>query len=103
MSEPTDRLNHADRREIVLHEILGAEVQYVQTADRVQLLLRRMQPSNWPGASWDMRPVAAQVHRIGQSRLLHRFRDRIALALLVFPGGNRRQQQVGRERSAEGF
>ena len=85
-------MNHADRRQIILHEIRGAQLQNVQTADRVQFLLRRMQPRDWPGAFRNMRAVAAQVHRVAQAGLLHGFRDRIALALLVLPRAYRRQQ-----------
>ena len=55
MSEPTDRLNHADRSQIVLHKIRGAEVQNVQAANRVQFLLRRMQPRDWPSAFRDLK------------------------------------------------
>src|SRR5271169_164282 len=62
-----------------------------------------MQPHDWPGAFGDMRAVAAQVHRVAQAGLLRGFRDRIALSLMVFPGGNRRQQQVRRARASEGF
>ena len=47
--------------------------------------------------------VAAQVHRIAQAGLLHGFRDRIALSLLVLSGFHWRQHQVCRARTAEGF
>jgi hypothetical protein len=96
-------MNHVDRRQVVLHEIRGAEVQNVQTADRVQFLLRRVQARDWPGAFRNMRAVAAQVHRVAQPGLLRRFRNRIALSLLVFPGGDGRQHQVCRARSTEGL
>src|SRR5271163_2610808 len=62
-----------------------------------------MQARHWPGAFRDMRAVAAQVHRVAQAGLLRGFRDRIALSLLVLPGGNRWQHQVRRVRTAEGF
>ena len=88
---------------LILHEIRGAQVQNVQTADRVQFLLRRMQPRDWPGAFRNLRAVAAQVHRVAQAGLLHGFRDRIALSLLVLPGFHWRQHQVCRARTAEGF
>ena len=61
MSEDSHLPNHADRRQIVLHEIRGAQVQNIQTADSVEFLLRRMQPRDWPGAFQDMSAVAAQV------------------------------------------
>jgi hypothetical protein len=57
-------MNHADRRQIVLHEIRRAQVQNVQIADRVQFLLRRMKPRDGPSAFRDMRAVAAQVDHI---------------------------------------
>src|ERR1700730_4702835 len=103
MSENSHLLNHADRRQIVLHEIRGAQVQNIQTADSVEFLLRGMQSRDWPGAFRDMSAVAAQLHRITQAGLRYGLRDRIALSLLVFPGGNRRQQQVCCTRAAEGF
>src|SRR5713101_4402782 len=103
MSKDSHLLNHADRRQIVLHEIRGAQVQNVQTADSVEFLLRRMQPRDWPGAFRDMSAVAAQMHRVTQVGLRHGLRYRIALSLLVFPGGNRRQQQVCCTSAAEGF
>src|ERR1700746_472527 len=62
-----------------------------------------MQPRDWPGAFRDMSAVAAQVHRVTQAGLRYGLRDRIALSLLLFPGGNRRQQQVCCTRAAEGF
>jgi len=96
-------MNHVDRRQIVLHEIRSSQVQNVQVADRIEFLLRRMQPGDWSGAFRDMRAVAAQVHCVAQAGLLHGFRDRVALSLLVFPGDNRRQHQVCRARASEGF
>src|SRR5580704_7656094 len=36
-------MNHADRSQIVLHEIRGAQVQNIETFDSVQFLFRRMQ------------------------------------------------------------
>ena len=68
MSEDSHPLNHADRRQIVLHEIRGAQVQNVQTADSIEFLLRRVQPRDWPGAFRNLRAVAAQVHRVTQAR-----------------------------------
>jgi len=68
-----------------------------------RFLLRRMQTRDWPGASRDMRAVAAQVHRVAQAGVLHGFRDRIALSLLLLPGIQRRQHQVCRAGTAEGF
>jgi hypothetical protein len=62
-----------------------------------------MQPRDWPGAFRDMSAVAAQVQRVTEAGLRHGLRDRIALSLLVFPGGNRRQQQVCSAGAAEGF
>src|SRR5260221_117906 len=96
-------MNHADRHQIVLHEIRGAQVQNVQTADRAQFLLRRMQPRHWPGAFRNLGAIAAQVHRVAQAGLLHGLRDPIAISLLVFTGFRRRQHQVCRARTAEGF
>ena len=87
-------MNHADRRQIILHEIRGAQVQNVQSADRVQFLLRRMQPRDWPGAFRNLRGVAAQVHRVAQAGLFHGFRDRIAIPLLLLRGFRRRQHQI---------
>ncbi len=95
-------MDHVDRRQIVLHEIRSSQVQNVQIADRVQFLLRGMQPGDWSGAFRDMRAVAAQVHRVAQAGLLHGFRDRITLSLLVLAGADRWQHQVCRARSAEG-
>src|SRR5438874_8671434 len=103
MSEDSHLVNHADRRQIVLHEIRGAQVQNVQTADSVEFLLRRMQSRDWTGAFRDMSAVAAQMHRVTQAGLRHGLRYRIALSLLVFPGGNRRQHQVCSPRASEGF
>src|SRR5579863_4143016 len=102
MSEDSHPLNHADRRQIVLHEIRGAQMQDVQTAYGIEFLLRRMQPCDWPGAFRDLSAVAAQVHRVTKAGLRHGLRDRIALSLLVFPGGDRRQQQVCCIRATEG-
>src|ERR1700722_15121958 len=96
-------MDHVDRLQIVLHEVRGAQVQNVQTADRVQFLLRRMQPRDWTGTFRNMRAVAAQVHRVAQAGLLHGFCDPIAVSLLILPGGYGRHYQVGRERTAEGF
>src|SRR5580704_11277028 len=93
MAEDSHPLNHADRCQIVFHEIRSSQVQNVQIADRVELFLRSMQPGNWSGAFRDMSAVAAQVHRVAQAGLFDGFRDRVALSLLVFPGGNRRQHQ----------
>src|SRR5580692_8118007 len=62
-----------------------------------------MQPRNWPGAFRDMSAVAAQMHRVMQARLRYSLRNRVALSLLVFPGGNRRQHQVCCARASEGF
>src|SRR5580658_1567103 len=62
-----------------------------------------MQPRDWPSAFRDMSAVAAQVHRVTQAGFRYRLRDRIALSLLVFPGGNRRQHQVSCARAAEGL
>ena len=62
-----------------------------------------MQPRDWPGAFWNLRAVAAQVHRIAKAGFLHSFRNRVALSLLVLPGFRRGQQQVCRARTAEGF
>src|SRR5580700_1690584 len=103
MSEDSHPLNHADRRQIVLHEIRSAQVQNIQTPDSIEFLLRRMQPRDWPGTFRDMSAVAAQIHRVTQTRLPNGLRDRIALSLLVFPRGDRWQQQVCCTHAAEGF
>lgn len=96
-------MDHADRLQIVLHEVRGTQVQNVQTADRVQLLFRRMQSRDWLGAFWNLRAVAAQMHRVANAGFLHRSCDRSALLLLVLPGFRRRQHQVCRVGTAESF
>src|SRR5208282_1979023 len=103
MSEDSHPLNHADRRQIVLHEVRGAQVQNIQTTESVEFLLRRMQTRDWPRSFWDMSAVAAQMHGVTQAGLRYGLRDRIALSLLAFPRGNRRQHQVCCTRTAEGF
>src|SRR5580700_10048129 len=61
MPEHSPPMDHVDRRQIVLHEIRSSQVQNVQIADRVQFLLRRMQPGDWSGAFRDMRAVATMA------------------------------------------
>src|SRR5437016_4598541 len=78
-------------------------VQNLQIAYPVQFLLRRMQPGNWSGAFRDVCAVAAQMDRVPQARVLHGCCDRIALSLLLLAGVQRRQEQIGSARTAEGF
>src|SRR5260370_39228519 len=71
--------------------------------NRVQFLFRRMQPRDSPGAFWNLRAVAAQMHRVAQAGLLQGLRDPIAISLLLLPGFRRRQHRICRARTAEGF
>ena len=57
MPEQAHPANHVNRRQIVLHEIRSSQVQNVQTVDRVQFLLGRMQSGDWPRTLRDLRTV----------------------------------------------